>query len=197
MKVGYVRVSTAEQNTVRQEVLMTDLGVEKVFLEKVSGKNTDRPKLQEMMSYVREGDTLIVESISRFARNTKDLLELVAQLKVKGVTFISKKETIDTTTPAGEFMLTVFGAMSQLERENILQRQAEGIAAAKAAGAFTGRPCKKLDNFKVVYDNWANKKITAVEASKQLDIARSTWYRKVGEHRLKDGAQQGVEILIS
>ena len=132
MKVGYIRTSTAEQNIARQEVLMQDLGVEKVYVDQLSGKNTERPQLQAMLNYVREGDTVIVESISRFARNTKDLLELVEQLKEKKVIFVSKKETIDTNTPSGQFMLTVFGAMAQLERDYILDRQREGIAVAKA-----------------------------------------------------------------
>ena len=101
MKIGYIRVSTQEQNTMRQEVL--------------------------------------VESISRFARNTKDLLELVEQLTAKGVEFISQKESIDTSTPTGKFMLTIFGAVAELEREYILQRQREGIAIAKEQGKYTGR----------------------------------------------------------
>ena len=116
MKVGYVRVSTAEQNTARQEVIMKELKVDKVFIDKISGKSTDRPMLKAMMGYVREGDTVIVESISRFARNTKDLLELVETLADKHVEFIFKKESIDTTTPSGKFMLTVFAAVAELER---------------------------------------------------------------------------------
>ena len=131
MKIGYVRVSTVEQNTARQEVLMKELGVDEVYIDKMSGKSTDRPELKKMMQFVRQGDTVIVESISRFARNTKDLLELVEQLTGKGVEFISKKEAIETTTPSGKFMLTIFGAVAELEREYILQRQKEGIAIAK------------------------------------------------------------------
>ena len=130
MKIGYIRISTEEQNEARQEVLMKELKVDQVFIDKTSGKNTERPQLKEMMSFVRKGDTVVVESISRFARNTKDLLSLVEQLSKKQVQFISKKETIDTTTPAGKFMLTVFAAVSELEREYILQRQSEGIAIA-------------------------------------------------------------------
>lgn len=118
---------------------MAELGVEKVFIDRISGKNTDRPELKEMMGFVRSGDTVIVESISRFARNTKDLLELVEQLTAKGVEFVSKKEAIDTTTPTGKFMLTVFGAVAELEREYTLQRQAEGIAIAKEQGVYKGR----------------------------------------------------------
>ena len=132
MLVGYIRISTVGQNIARQEVLMQELGVERIFIDRLSGKNTDRPQLKEMMVFVRQGDTVVVESISRFARNTKDLLELVEQLTAKGVEFVSKKEAIDTTTPTGKFMLTIFGAVAELEREYILQRQAEGIAAAKA-----------------------------------------------------------------
>ena len=131
MKIGYIRVSTQEQNTIRQEVLMESLGVDEVYIDRMSGKNTNRPELQKMMEYVRRGDTVIVESISRFARNTKDLLELVEQLTAKRVEFVSRKEAIDTTTPTGKFMLTIFGAVAELEREYILQRQREGIAIAQ------------------------------------------------------------------
>ena len=139
MKIGYIRISTTDQNTARQEVLMKELNVEQVFIDRMSGKNTDRPELKRMMGFVREGDTVIVESISRFARNTKDLLDLVEQLTSKRVEFISKKEAIDTTTPTGKFMLTVFGAVAELEREYILQRQREGIAIAKQNGVYKGR----------------------------------------------------------
>ena len=131
MNIGYVRVSTTDQNTARQEVLMQELGVEKVFIDRMSGKNTDRPELQQMLVFARSGDTIIVESISRFARNTRDLLELVEQLTAKGIEFVSKKEAIDTSTPTGKFMLTVFGAVAELERGYLLQRQKEGIAIAK------------------------------------------------------------------
>ena len=123
MRIGYIRVSTQEQNTIRQEILMEHLGVDELYIDRASGKNAQRPELQKMMEYVRRGDTVIVESISRFARNTRDLLELVERLAGKGVEFISQKEAIDTTTPTGKFMLTVFGAVAELEREYILQRQ--------------------------------------------------------------------------
>lgn len=139
MKIGYIRISTADQNTARQELLMEQLGVDEVYIDRMSGKNTNRPELKKMMEYVRRGDTVIVESISRFARNTRDLLELVEKLSAKGVEFVSKKETIDTTTPTGKFMLTVFGAVAELEREYILQRQREGVAIAKDNGVYKGR----------------------------------------------------------
>ena len=178
MKVGYVRVSTREQNTARQDVLMEQLGVEKVFTDKVSGKDIERPELQKMMDFVREGDSVTVESISRFARSTKDLLSLMEELKRKGVEFISQKESIDTSTPMGKFILTVFGAMAELERDNILERQAEGIAIAKEEGRM-GRPKKAVGTFVKAYMEVKKGRISATKAAKQIGISRSTWYRKV------------------
>lgn len=185
MKVGYIRISSAEQNTARQDVLMQELGVEKIFTDKCSGKNTDRPKLMKMMEFVREGDVVIVESISRFARNTRDLLTLVEQLEEKQVKFISKKEVIDTNTASGKFMLTIFGAVAELERDYIRDRQREGIAIALEEGRYNGRPKKKLDNFEEVYNAWKAEEITASKASKLLKVARSSFYRRVKEHEKK------------
>jgi len=179
LKIGYIRISTTDQNTARQEVLMKELGVEQVYIDRVSGKNTDRPELKRMMNYVREGDTVIVESISRFARNTKDLLELVERLTAKQVEFISKKEAIDTTTPTGKFMLTVFGAVAELEREYILQRQKEGIAVAKQNGVYKGRKPIEHPKLQEIVSLWKKGDITAVEAMKRLNMKPSTFYRKV------------------
>ena len=184
MKVGYVRVSTEEQNTIRQEILMTTLGVEKVYIEKASGKNADRPELKAMMDFVREGDIVIVESISRFARSTKDLLNLVDELTKKGVQFVSQKESIDTSTPQGKFMLTVFGAMAELEREQTLQRQKEGIAAAKEAGKYKGRKPISIgeDLLKDVHTAWYKDEITTSHAIKRLGVSRNTFYRRMWEY---------------
>lgn len=178
MKIGYIRVSTQEQNTIRQEVMMQELGVDELYIDHASGKNTDRPELKKMMDYVRQGDTVTVESISRFARNTRDLLELVERLTDKGVEFISRKEAIDTTTPTGKFMLTVFGAVAELEREYILQRQREGIEIAKQQGRYKGRKPIEPPNFDAVVAQWQNGEITAVEARKVLKLSKSTFYRK-------------------
>ena len=166
----------------RQEVLMQELGVDEVYIDRLSGKNTDRPELKKMMDYVRKGDTVIVESISRFARNTRDLLELIEKLSEKGVEFVSRKEAIDTTTPTGKFMLTVFGAVAELEREYILQRQREGIAIAKAQGKYRGRKPIERSNFDAVEKLWRAGTISAAEAMRRLDMSRSTFYRKVRQH---------------
>lgn len=179
MKIGYIRVSTQEQNTLRQEVLMEQLGVEEVYIDRISGKTAERPELKNLLEYVRRGDVVIVESISRFARNTRDLLDLVEKLTSKGVEFVSQKEAIDTTTPTGKFMLTVFGAVAELEREYILQRQREGISIAKRNGVYKGRRPIERPEFPAVAAQWRKGEITAAEAMKKLDMTSSTFYRKV------------------
>lgn len=182
MKVGYVRISTKDQNTARQDELMERLGVEKVYTDKVSGKNTDRPELRRMMDFVREGDVVIVESFSRFARNTRDLLDLMDTLKQKGVQFISMKENIDTESAAGKLMMVLFAALAQFERENLLERQAEGIAVAKVEGRMKGRPKKAEETFEDIYLQVQAGKKSASRGAKELGIARSTWYRKAKEY---------------
>ena len=131
----------------------------------------------------REGDTLIVESISRFARNTRDLLSLVAKLQEMDVAFVSLKENIDTQTAQGRFMLTIFAACAELEREQILERQAEGIALAKAQGKYKGRAPVKydMDALKAACREWREGKITAVEAMRRTGLKRNTFYRRVKE----------------
>ena len=172
-------MSTQEQNTARQEVLMESLGVEEVYIDRMSGKNTNRPELKKVLDYVRRGDTVVVESISRFARNTRDLLELIEQLERKAVTFLSPKESIDTSTPRGKFMLTVFGAVAQLEREYTLQRQREGNEIAKRQGKYTGRKPMKRDHFNTVVSQWREGQMTAVQAMDRLKMSKSTFYRRI------------------
>ena len=179
MKIGYVRVSTEEQNTARQEIMLRELGVDELFVDRASGKNADRPELNRMMNFVRRGDTVIVESISRFARNTRDLLNLVERLTEKQVEFVSRKEAIDTTTPTGKFMLTVFAAVAELEREYILQRQREGIAIAKQQGKYRGRPPKAYPDFERIAARWQKGEITAVQAMKQLGMSKTRFYERV------------------
>lgn len=179
MKIGYIRVSTAEQNIARQTTLMQELGVDEIYIDKVSGKDTNRPELQKMLSYVRKGDTVVVESISRFARNTRDLLELIDILREKQVAFVSKKEAIDTNTPSGKFMLTVFAAVSELERDYILQRQREGITIAKEDGKYTGRKPKEYDNLAQTVRDWRSGHLTAVAAMRKLGMSKSSFYRRV------------------
>lgn len=183
MKIGYIRVSTQEQNEGRQLVMMKEQGADKTFIDKASGKNTDRPALKEMLSFVREGDVVIVESISRLARSTRDLLTIVDTLNKKGVGFISLKESLDTSTPTGRFTLTIFAALAELERETTLQRQSEGIALAKAQGKYKGRQPIQIDEeqFRKVCKRWRNGEITATKAMDLLSVKPNTFYRRVKE----------------
>lgn len=183
MRVGYVRCSTVEQNEARQLKMMEEQAVEKLFIDKASGKNTERTEFRAMMAYVREGDMVIVESISRIARNTRDLLSIVAELTEKGVEFVSLKESIDTTTPQGRFMLTVFGALAELERESILERQREGIEIAKSEGKYKGRKPVDVDEarLKAVCARWRAGEITARAAMDEVSLKPNTFYRRVKE----------------
>lgn len=186
MRIGYVRCSTQEQNEERQLKMMKEQKVEKIFIDKASGKNTDRVAFQEMMAFVRTGDMVIVESISRIARNTRNLLSIVSELTAKEVEFISLKENIDTTTPQGRFMLTVFGALAELERESILERQREGIAIAKEKGKYKGRKPITVaeEEFKAVCTQWRKGEITATAAMQKLGLKPNTFYRRVKEMSL-------------
>lgn len=187
-KIGYIRVSSESQETARQEELMKQLQVEKIFIEKISGKNTERPEFKRMMDYLREDDILYVESISRLSRSVRDLLKIVDDLENKGVKFVSQKENIDTSTPQGRFILTIFSALSELEREQILQRQREGIAIAKAQGKYKGRQCIKVneEQFKKLYKRWKNNEITAVQFEDRIGLTPNTFYRRIRKYE-KDG----------
>ena len=181
MKIFYIRVSTEEQNEQAQVKAAEELKVDKIYIDKASGKNADRPQLKEMLSFVREGDTVICRDISRIARNTKDLLNIVEELNKKKVIFVSLKESIDTSTPQGKFMLTVFGAIA--ERESIRDRQREGIAVAKERGAYKGRQSMKIDNarFERMVKEWRNGERTAVSIQRAFSISAQTFYRWIKE----------------
>lgn len=188
MLLGYVRVSTLEQNEERQVKALLDKGVEKenIYIDKQSGKNAEREQLKALLAFSRKGDVVITESISRIARNTRDLLTIVEQLTSNGVSFVSLKESIDTATPQGKFMLTVFGALAELERESILERQREGIELAKERGVYKGRQPIKINEkeFRDVVKEWRDGKITAVAAMQRVGLKPNTFYRRVKKMNL-------------
>ena len=183
MKIYYIRCSTQEQNEARQVESAKEIQADKIFIDKASGKNTDRTQLKEMLSFVREGDTVYCSDISRIARNTKDLLNIVETLNNKGVYFVSLKESIDTSTPTGKFILTIFGAMAELERENILSRQKEGIEIAKKEGKYKGRKRIEIDEklFNKMVDEYKKGERTAISISKFFGISPQTLYRRINE----------------
>lgn len=192
-KIAYVRVSTAEQNEARQLEALKPYEVDKIFLEKASAKDTHRPKLQEMLDFVREDDTVYVKDFSRLARSTKDLLNLVELLDKKGVTLISLKENIDSKTTTGRLMLTMIGAIYEFERMNLLERQKEGIVLAKLAGKYKGR--KRIvtpENGEEVFARWERREITGRAAMKELKLKSNTFYRLLTQWRVSKGLMRST-----
>ena len=179
MKVGYVRVSTVDQNAGRQLVKMKEIKVEKLYIEKVSGKDIEgRPELKNMLEFVREGDTVYVHDFSRLARSTKDLLYITDLLAKKGVHLVSFKENIDTSTPTGKLMLTMIAAINEFERTNLLERQKEGILIAKELGKYKGRkPIPFPENWENVYSSWKTREITGTRAMEMLKLKKTTFYK--------------------
>lgn len=185
-RYGYIRVSSEGQNLARQTEEMDRQGLTYVFSEKISGKSLDRPELRKMLSILSKGDEVVVLSIDRIARNTKDLIELIDEFNSKGVKFISLKENIDTSTPTGKFLITIMGAMAELERAYIRERQQQGIAIAKRQGKYKGRKPKELPNFDEVSNRVKEGRITVNEAVKILGISRSTYYRRLIDDEIID-----------
>lgn len=183
MNVAYVRVSTAEQNEARQIAELKKKDIDRWFMEKVSAKDTNRAKLNEMIDFVRDGDTVYVEDFSRLARSTKDLLDLVEKMQAKGVNFVSIKENFDTSTPTGKLMLTMIGAINEFERANLLERQKEGIAIAKEEGKYKGRARKEVKDFEIYYQKYMSREIKSkAELARILKVTLPTLYRMIEEH---------------
>lgn len=183
MNIGYIRVSTVEQNEARQLEALKKHNLEKMFIEKVSAKDTNRPQLIAMVEFAREGDTIFIHSLDRLARSTKDLLQIVDELQAKGIHLVSNKENIDTSTATGKLMLTMIGAIAEFERANMLERQREGIAIAKEEGKYMGR--KEIDypsNWKEIYDKYKHRELTGTKAMEMLALKRNTFYKLVKEY---------------
>lgn len=177
--VAYIRVSSAMQNTDRQFAAFDKAGItfDKVFEEHISGKDRNRPQLTAMLEYVREGDMVYIESYSRLARNTRDLLNVIHELEKKGVNVHSLKENFDTSTPQGRLMVTFMQGIAQFERDLIKERQAEGIAVAKEKGKFQKPSTPKPDNWKELYQQYKTRQTTATALAKTLNVSRSLLYK--------------------
>ena len=173
-KAAYVRVSTAEQNEARQREALAVRGIDKWFIEKASGKNTDRPEFQKMLDWVREGDTIYIHDLSRIARSTKDLLDLLDVLREKGVALVSGKESIDTSTATGKLLVTMVAAINEFERANLLERQKEGIAIAKREGKYKGRKAVTVPDLPRHYERYQRREVSKAALARELGISRPT-----------------------
>lgn len=184
--IAYVRVSTVEQNEARQREALSKYQIDKWFEEKVSGKDTNRPQLKAMLDYVREGDTVYIHDLSRLARSTLDLLSIIQELQKKQVNLVSNKENIDTSGPTGKLMITMIAAINQFERENLLERQREGIAIAKREGRYKGRKATSIPNFEEHYARYKSREINKSQLAQELGISRPTLDKIIKEHESGD-----------
>lgn len=182
MNIAYVRVSTVDQNEARQVESLEKYNIDRWYIEKVSAKDTNRPKLQEMLDFAREGDTIFIHDFSRLARSTADLLSLVEQIQSKGITLVSCKENIDTSTATGKLMLTMIGAINEFERTNLLERQREGIAIAKREGKYRGRKPVSVDNFDEQYARYQRRELNKTQLAEVLGVSRPTLNKLIQEH---------------
>ena len=186
--IAYVRVSTDEHNETRQKEALKKYDIDKWFIEKASGKDTNRPRLQEMLEYIREDDTVYVEEFSRLGRSTADLLNTVQQIEDVGAKFVSLKENFDTKTPTGKLQMTMMAAIAEFERSMILERQREGIAIAKREGKYKGRKAVSVPNIGTYYDKYMRRKGTKVSIAHELGISRTTLDKLFREYeRSSDG----------
>ncbi len=184
MRIGYVRVSTVDQNEARQIEGLQKYDIEKWFKEKVSGKDMNRPELQAMFDFAREGDTIYVHDFSRLARSVPDLLRITEFLQSKSIRLISNKENIDTSTPTGKLMLTMIAAINEFERTNLLERQREGIEIAKREHKYKGRKPVTItdEEFDAVYEKYMSREISKSQMAKILQVSRNTLNKMIAEH---------------
>lgn len=187
MNLAYVRVSTVEQNEARQIEALEGHGIDRWYIEKVSGKNTaDREQFRKMLSEAQEGDTIFVHDLSRFARSTLDLLTVVKEMEERKIHLYSNKEMIDTSTPTGKLFLTIIGGIAEFERTNMLERQREGIAIAKRNGAYKncGRKEKEVDpvEFAKCKGELLAGALTKSAMALRLGISRPTLYKLLEEN---------------
>lgn len=184
-RYGYARVSTAEQNEARQVEALVAEGIpeERIFTDKASGKNTDREGLRKLLNTVRAGDEIFIISLDRLARSTVDLLQIVKELDERGIYLQTKDGKVDTKTPEGKFNLTILGAVAQLERELMLERQREGIAIAKREGKYAKNHGheKRVDDsmLRGIYEQIKDGSMTKSAAAEKLGITRPTLDRKL------------------
>lgn len=178
---GYARVSTEQQNLDRQLDMLTQYGVDYIFNEKMTGTKRDRPELNKLLDRLMAGDTVVVESLSRLGRSTKDLIELVELFEKKQVPLVSLKEQIDTSTPAGKLLFTLMSAIAQFERDVIAERTREGLNAARARGRVGGRPRTNEQKVRQAVKLYQTGQYSVREIEELTGVKKSTLYRRLGE----------------
>lgn len=176
---GYARVSTEAQNLDRQLDALEKYGVDMIYNEKMSGTKKNRPELTKLLDRITEGDTVVVESLSRLGRSTKDLIELTETFQSKGVNLVSLKESIDTNSPTGKLLFTLMSAIAQFERDVIADRTREGLKAARARGRMGGRPRADPEQVKKAVKLYKTEQYSIKEIEELTGIKKSTLYRNL------------------
>jgi DNA invertase Pin-like site-specific DNA recombinase len=194
-RIGYARVSSQGQNLDSQMDALREAGCEKIFIDRMTGSRLDRPGWEQMMTYLRPGDTLVVTELSRMTRSLLDLLNTAKALQQREVELVSLRESIDTTTATGRCFLSMMGAIHQMERELRAERAAAGRASAKARGKTGGRPrtdAAELENARILYENSEK---TAAEVCKLVGVGRRTFFAYLARQR--DGGRTPGEISFA
>jgi DNA invertase Pin-like site-specific DNA recombinase len=181
MIIGYARVSTQDQNLQMQLDELQKFGCFEIFEEKITGSKKDRPKLNEMLGMLREGDRVVVYKLDRISRSTKHLIELAEIFEKKGVEFVSIRENIDTSTATGKFFFHVMAAMAQLERDIISERTKSGLSSARARGRNGGRPKVSEKDVKTAIKMYNSKEHSISEIVRATGISQATLYRRINE----------------
>ena len=181
MEIGYARISTGEQTLNLQLDALNAAGCSTIYQETASGAKADRPVLEEVLSYLRKGDTLVVWRLDRLGRSLEHLIDVVAGLETRGIGFRSLTEQIDTTTSGGKLIFHVFGALAEFERDLIRERTQAGLAAARARGRTGGRPRKLTDprQLELARSLYASGQTDVATICRTLGISRATLYRAV------------------
>lgn len=174
---GYARVSTEAQNLDRQLDALEKYGVDMIYNEKMSGTKKNRPELTKLLDRITEGDTVVVESLSRLGRSTKDLIELTETFQSKGVNLVSLKESIDTNSPTGKLLFTFMSAIAQFERDVIADRTREGLKSARTRGRTGGRPRADPEQVKKAVKLYETEQYSIKEIEELTGIKKSTLYR--------------------
>ena len=181
MKFGYARVSTDDQELARQIDALNNYGVDKIYKEKITGTKAKRPELDKLKNALREGDEVIIESLSRLGRSTKDLLNLIEEWNSQGVKLVSLKESIDTSTSTGKLLFTLMSAIAQFERDVIADRTREGLKSARARGRTGGRPKADPTAIKKAIRLYNTKEYSIKEIEEMTGVKKSTLYRELKE----------------
>jgi DNA invertase Pin-like site-specific DNA recombinase len=196
VKLGYIRVSRDKQTTALQEDAMHNEQVERVFTDKMSGKNVDRPEFQRMLDVARAGDVIVVWRLDRLGRSLKQLIETVMDLNERGIELRSLKENIDTSTSTGKLMFHIIGAMAEFERDVIRERTFAGLEAARARGRKGGRSYLLTgEKLTATIKAWESRKYTTKELCAMFGIARSTLFRYMREHKAEQEARAAREAV--